>query len=306
MQQLATCRWVADHRNVLITGPCESVSHCSSRHVLINLSSFCCWIGRRRKCGAGGLGLTLLDFWSIKIARSNDPGRAFAELLRCQRAVFDEAADGRRADVQGRRGFSQSRLASCGRVRLLGRLRSSACCAANRRDLWVQLLPFPVVLPARLSRDAIALSGICRASARTRSTTSRSCSPNDVGQCTVFLDLELSVVAAVPVDHELECLLGNADDDLVDQSPDNAFARRRCRAWAVPGSLQISAERSAIFRAALRSTEVAGVATSASRSCSSVRTVQQAFIPPPLQFAWRQADCPDRRHHIVDGHALAS
>lgn len=34
MQQLATCRWVADHRNVLITGPCESVSQCSSRHVL--------------------------------------------------------------------------------------------------------------------------------------------------------------------------------------------------------------------------------------------------------------------------------
>src|SRR6478752_4094927 len=41
----------------------------------------------------------------------------------------------------------------------------------HTRDL-VQPLPRPVVLPERLSTDAIALSGICRASTRTRSTVS--------------------------------------------------------------------------------------------------------------------------------------
>ena len=71
----------------------------------------------------------------------------------------------------------------------------------HTRD-WVQPLPRPVVLPARLSIAAMALSGISRASAGTKSTVSAS-APSDAGLCGSCAP-ESRVVAARPSDHQGE------------------------------------------------------------------------------------------------------
>jgi hypothetical protein len=51
------------------------------------------------------------------------------------------------------------------------------------------------------------------------------------------------VVAAVPVNHEIECLVRDAHDDLVDQGSDNALARGWRR-----GSSRTCTARSAVRR----------------------------------------------------------
>ena len=39
-QQLASSRWIADHRNLLVTGPCEPASYYSPRYAVINPAVF--------------------------------------------------------------------------------------------------------------------------------------------------------------------------------------------------------------------------------------------------------------------------
>lgn len=91
------------------------------------------------------------------------------------------------------------------------------------------------------------------------------------------------MVATVPVDHQLDCLFGNANNDLVDQSPDNAFARCRCCAWTVPGFFQISTK-------CQQSIALLFAQQGRRRNDERVALMfkftndQQAFIPTPFQF----------------------
>ena len=88
------------------------------------------------------------------------------------------------------------------------------------------------------------MSGICRAIARTRSTTSAStrqrCSP------VRFLDRtrRASMILARPADDEIETVVLRAHDDLFDQHANDPFARGYCVAapFRMPGAFDVGAE----------------------------------------------------------------
>jgi len=71
--------WLDKGANLLAFGPPESNSYCSSLD-LLKTQHFLMRIARRRTPKPAGL-RCLADLGAIEITRSNDPGRAFAELL---------------------------------------------------------------------------------------------------------------------------------------------------------------------------------------------------------------------------------
>src|ERR1700690_2362750 len=101
--------------------------------------------------------------------------------------------------------------------------------------------PLAVVFPVRLRAAATPMSGICRAIARTRSTTSAStrqrCSP-----VAVLAHPQSRVVLARPADDEIETIVLHAYDDLLDQHADDPFARGDGRPFRMPGPLDVGAE----------------------------------------------------------------
>ena len=100
-------------------------------------------------------------FVSLEIGLANDPGSAFAVLVRRENSLGDEAADGRRAYGEGRRGLVECRLAAVGALAVTvdGDAILTAQGATRPR---VQLLPWPVDLPDRLSTAAIVVGHLTR------------------------------------------------------------------------------------------------------------------------------------------------
>ena len=101
--------------------------------------------------------------------------------------------------------------------------------------------PLPVVFPARFRAAAIAMSGICRAIARTNSTTSAStcqrCCP-----VRVPTHPQSGVIFARPADDEIEAVVLHPHDDLLDQHADDTFACRYGRPFRMPGALDVGAK----------------------------------------------------------------
>jgi hypothetical protein len=110
---------------------------------------------------------------SLEIGSANDPGGAFAVLVRRQSALGDEAADGRRAYSEGCRGLVECSLAAVGALAVT--VEGDAILTAQGANTPPRpAVAMAVDLPDRLSTAAIVSSGIWRARARTSSTTSAS------------------------------------------------------------------------------------------------------------------------------------
>ena len=146
-----------------------------------NSSRFCC-------CSSGGgrrdrrASASTADVVARRSARADDPGRSFAGLAGRQGAVGDQAADGGRADGQGGRRVVERDLAALGAFSRHDGWRCRTVGAGSRYAPRVQLLPWLVDLPGRLSTAAIVSSGIWRARARTSSTISLVGAPVASGQ----------------------------------------------------------------------------------------------------------------------------
>jgi hypothetical protein len=176
----------------------------------------------------------LFDLEALQIAFLDHPRRTFAQLLRRQALLVDKTANRRWADIQGSGGFVQgdfsplSTLAlSVGRDGVLvaqaANTDTGPAIAAGRR------LASPVEdcgsgIVKRLARlDANEIDDIC------------SCAPA-VLAFAILPDLHRGVIAALPVDHQIEHLVADVHDYFMDQGSDDAFARRgRCTIRSIRG-----------------------------------------------------------------------
>ena len=127
---------------------------------------------RRRTPKPARIG-SLLDPGIIEIPGPDHPGSALAVLGSGQDFLLDEPAHGCFADIQDFGRLFQRDLATLSALPITIR-RNAAMIAQEADPRTGPAIAAPVVLPARLRIGAIALSGSCRASAVTSSTTSAS------------------------------------------------------------------------------------------------------------------------------------
>ena len=100
-------------------------------------------------------------------------------------------------------------------------------------------------MPDRFSTAAMLSSGIWRAKAETRSTTSASVT-HRLWPALFFLTVQLGVIAALPVDDEIE-RIAHVNDDLCDEQPDDLLLRLGSRSGTVPCSSNVPAQRHQSF-----------------------------------------------------------
>ena len=111
------------------------------------------------------------------------------------------------------------------------------------------------------------------------------------------------MVATVPVNNEIKRLVRDAYDNLVDQGSDDAFARRRRRAWTVPSPFEIGAERNSLRRSSSLK-DASGMEASASRSSSSARAaINRSFQRRSSSLATSRLS--GQRRHTAGGPALS-
>ena len=96
------------------------------------------------------------------------------------------------------------------------------------------------------------------------------------------------MIAAVPADHQIKRIILDADDNLVNQSPHDALARRPRHALAAPSPVEISAKRHKP-RAISRSQIGGGIRRQSLQLGLQIADDRQALVPAVLQFGGDKA-----------------
>ena len=96
------------------------------------------------------------------------------------------------------------------------------------------------------------------------------------------------MIAALPADHEIKCVVLTAHDDLVDQRANDLLAGRRRRAGAIPGALDVrpKGQQAIPLGRIQRDGRASGERIPLGLECAHG---EQALIPAPLEFTGDQA-----------------
>ena len=118
----------------------------------------------------------------------------------------------------------------------------------------------------------------------------------------VFLDLQLTVIAALPVQDQHDMPVLEAHDDLMQNRPDNPLARSRCGCWVRPRQLQVGTQlqEPISFRVAQR-----GLLLALDRLelVFKVAHRDKRLVPTPFQLACDQAIVGIHRIVLAPGMA---
>jgi hypothetical protein len=238
-----------------------------------------------------GLLIRILWYWASRrrppdikprqLGLGNRPRRSFAHLPRLKGAAADQSQHRHLADLQALRRLLQSQLAAFGHLAR----------PINRDALAVAEAADPSLSPGVAFACALAGPVQDHRDAAVRLLSGQS--PDDIsrfncGAPTMPASLvprhrQAGMVAPLPVDHELDRILNQLDDDLRDDCPYDTFARLRGCSGMMPERLDIGAQRKKPG-ALLRRRQCRLVRVRGRKLLLQATDLHQTVVPAALQF----------------------
>ena len=225
----------------------------------------------------------------VEGAGFDDPRRPLAKLLRWHDGLLDQAADRRLADIENGRRFFERHFSTLSTLAIaiggnLAMIAHRTYARAGPSLSSPRRLAGPIEngrnrrIRHQSRQDADKLDDI-RVGAPTML-------PN-----TVFADLQRRVIVARPPDHKHQRVGLDANDDLLDQRPDDPLAGCRRRPWTMPCALDIRSKGEKLV-------PVGGAQRGLGRSIEDIPLLfkmlngEETLVPPMFEFA---------RHETVVG-----